>query len=156
MNLKNSQTGTHIYQLTDHPSINHNPYFLTPSFTPDQGQIVFTSYRSGKLVFYKLEFPNGKIVQLTDADGVHGYSGIISKDGRELFSTRREAIKAIPLESLEERTLEEFDGGGLGECSLSGDEKHIVTAMKRASKSYITVTATDGSGGRVIHTSKSY
>ena len=151
--FQDSQTGAHIYQLTNDTSINHNLYFLTPSFTPDQGYLIFTSYRSGKPNFFKLEFPNGDIVQLTDADDIHGYSGVISKDGTELFYTQADAIKAIHLDTFEERVLAEFPGGGLGECSVSADEQFIVTAMKRDDKSHITVTATDGSGGEVIYTS---
>ncbi|MCZ6680860.1 MAG: oligogalacturonate lyase family protein [Candidatus Poribacteria bacterium] len=152
--FEDSQTGAHIYQLTDQPSINHNLYFLTPSFTLDQQQVIFTSYRSGEPNFYKLKFPDGELVQLTDTDGIHGYSGIISKDGGELFYTHGDTVKAIDLESLQERTLERFDDGGLGECSLSSDGKYLVTAMKRDGKSHITVTATDGSGGCIIHTSE--
>ena len=151
--FQDNQTGAHIYQLTNDTSINHNLYFLTSSFTPDQAHLIFTSYRSGKPNFFKLEFPNGDIVQLTDADDIHGYSGVISKDGTELFYTQADAIKAIHLETFEERVLAEFPGGSLGECSVSADERFIVTAMKRDDKSHITVTATDGSGGEVIYTS---
>ena len=151
--FQGDQTGAHIYQLTNDTSINHNLYFLTSSFTPDQAHLIFTSYRSGKPNFFKLEFPNGDIVQLTDAEDVHGYSGVISKDGSELFYTQADAIKAIHLDTFEERVLTEFPGGGLGECSVSADEQFIVTAMKRDDKSHITVTATDGSGGEVIYTS---
>ncbi len=151
--FQDNQTGAHIYQLTNDTSINHNLYFLTSSFTPDQSHLIFTSYRSGKPNFFKLEFPKGNIVQLTDADDIHGYSGVISKDGTELFYTQADAIKAIHLDDFEERVLAEFPSGGLGECSVSADEKFIVTAMKRDDKSHITVTATDGSGGEVIYTS---
>jgi Tol biopolymer transport system component len=151
--FEDSQTGAHIYQLTNDPSINHNLYFLTSSFTPNQEYLIYTSYRSGKPNFYKLKFPNGETVQLTDADEIHGYSGIISNDGSELFYTESDEIKAINLESLEERLLEKFEGGSLGECSLSCDSKYIVTAMKRDDKSHVTVTATDGAGGSVIYTS---
>ena len=151
--FQDDQTGAHIYQLTNDTSINHNLYFLTSSFTPDQAHLVFTSYRSGKPNFFKLEFPNGDIVQLTDADDIHGYSGVISKAGTELFYTQGDAIKAIHLGTLEERVLASFPGGSLGECSVSADERFIVTAMKRDDKSHITVTATDGSGGEVIYTS---
>lgn len=151
--FQDDQTGAQIYQLTNDTSINHNLYFLTPSFTPDQAHLIFTSYRSGKPNFFKLEFPNGDIVQLTNADDLHGYSGVISKDGTELFYTQADAIKAIHLDTFEERVLAEFPGGSLGECSVSADERFIVTAMKRDDKSHITVTATDGSGGEVIYTS---
>jgi len=151
--FEDSQTGAHIYQLTNDTSINHNLYFLTPSFTPDRGYLIFTSYRSGKPNFFKLAFPDGDIVQLTDVDEIHGYSGVISKDGTELFYTEADTIKAIHLETFEERILQDFPGGSLGECSVSANEQFIVTAMKRDDKSHITVTATDGSGGEVIYTS---
>ncbi len=151
--FQDDQTGAQIYQLTNDTSINHNLYFLTSSFTPDQEHLIFTSYRSGKPNFFKLGFPNGDIVQLTDADDIHGYSGVISKNGTELFYTQADSIKAIHLGTFEERVLAEFPGGGLGECSVSADERFIVTAMKRDDKSHITVTATDGSGGEVIYTS---
>ena len=151
--FEDSQTGAHIYQLTNDTTINHNLYFLTPSFTPDQNSLIFTSYRTGKANFFKLEFPNGDIVQLTNGEEVHGYSGVIAKDGTELFYTEGDSIKAIHLDTFEERILAEFPGGGLGECSVSADEQFIVTAMKRDGKSHITVTATDGSGGEIIYTS---
>ncbi len=151
--FEDNQTGAHIYQLTNDNTINHNLYFLTPSFTPDQSLMIFTSYRTGKSNFFKLEFPNGDIVQLTNGAEVHGYSGVIAKDGTELFYTEGDSIKAINLDTLVERVLAEFAGGSLGECSVSADEKFIVTAMKRDGKSHITVTATEGSGGEIIYTS---
>ena len=151
--FEDQNTGAHIYQLTNDNTINHNLYFLTPSFTPDQSHLIFTSYRSGKANFFKLEFPKGDIVQLTHGDEVHGYSGVIAKDGAELFYTEGDSIKAIHLDTSEERVLAEFPGGSLGECSVSADEKFIVTAMKHDGKSHITVTATDESGGEIIYTS---
>ena len=151
--FEDSQTGAHIYQLTNDETINHNLYFLTSSFTPDQNYLVFTSYRSGKANFFKLKFPDGDIVQLTDGDEVHGYSGVLAKDGTELFYTEGDSIKAIQIDTFAERELAEFPGGSLGECSVSADEAYIVTAMKRDGKSHITVTATDGSGGEIIYTS---
>ena len=151
--FKDQKTGAHIYQLTNDETINHNLYFLTSSFTPDQNYLIFTSYRSGKANFYKLGFPDGDILQLTDGDEVHGYSGVISKDGTKLFYTEGATIKEVHFDTFAERILAEFPGGSLGECSVSADEQYIVTAMKRDGKSHITVTATDGRGGEIIYTS---
>lgn len=151
--FEDTKTGTHIYQLTSDNTINHNLYFLTSSFTPDQTRLIFTSYRSGTANFYQVEFPDGEITQVTDGVAVHGYSGVISKDGAELYYTEDDLIKAINLNTLEERVLTEFPGGSLGECSVNADQQFIVTAMKRDDKSHITVTATDGSGGEIIYTS---
>ena len=151
--FKDQETGAHIYQLTNDETINHNLYFLTSSFTPDQNYLIFTSYRSGKANFYKLSFPDGDILQLTDGDEIHGYSGVISKSGTKLFYTEGDAIKEVHFDTFAERVLAEFPEGSLGECSVSADEKYIVTAMKNDGKSHITVTATDGSGGEIIYTS---
>ena len=46
--LRDGATGARVVQVTDHASINHNLYFLTSSFTPDQKAVVFASYRSGE------------------------------------------------------------------------------------------------------------
>jgi len=146
--------GTPIWQMTVDSSINHNLYFLTSSFTPDQRSLIFTSYRSGRANFYQVGFPDGKIRQLTDEEDVHGYSGIISGEGTMLFYTAGDSVKSIVIETLEESVLARFDGGGLGECSLSCDGRWLVTAMKRDDKSHITITATDKSGGQTIFTSE--
>lgn len=151
--FKDQETGAHIYQLTNDETINHNLYFLTSSFTTDQNYLIFTSYRSGKANFYKLSFPNGDILQLTDGDEIHGYSGVISKSGTKLFYTEGDAIKEVHFDTFAERVLAEFPDGSLGECSVSADELYIVTAMKQDGQSHITVTATDGSGGEIIYTS---
>jgi hypothetical protein len=147
---RDAATGARILQLTQSPTINHNLYFLTSSLTPDERTLVFASYRAGACQYFRLDFPGGPIVQLTDGPGVHGYSGIFSADGRRLYYTQGGAVRAIDLVSLEEATLAEFPGGQLGECSLSADGRRLVTAMKRDGRSHLVVTATDGSGGAVI------
>ena len=152
--FRDAQTETPIWQMTVDSSINHNLYFLTSSFTPDQRSLIFTSYRSGRANFYQVGFPDGKIRQLTDEEDVHGYSGIISGEGTMLFYTAGDSVKSIVVETLEESVLARFDGGGLGECSLSCDGRWLVTAMKRDDKSHITITATDKSGGQTIFTSE--
>jgi oligogalacturonide lyase len=148
--LSDDRTGARVIQLTDHPSINHNLYFLTSSFTPDEQAIVFASYRSGETNYFKTEFPDGDIIQLTDEPGIHGYSGIISPDGLELLYTASDKVKAVHLQTLATRTLAQYMDGQLGELSLSADRTALVAAMKRGAHSYITITRVDGSGGEPI------
>lgn len=148
--LRDARTGARIVRLTNHPSITHNLYFLTSSFTPDERAVVVASYRSGAVNFYKVSVPDGDILQLTDGQDIHGYSGIISPDGTELLYTAGGTIRGVHLETLEERTLAEFDGGQLGELSVGADGQALVAAMKRGTLSYITVTRMDGSGGETI------
>ncbi|HCP99455.1 MAG TPA: hypothetical protein DIT99_01595 [Candidatus Latescibacteria bacterium] len=144
------RTGARIIQLTDHPSINHHLYFLTSSFTPDEQAVIFASYRSGETNYYKAEFLEGDIRQLTDEPGIHGYSGIISPDGSALLYTAGDSVKTVDLESLATRTLAQYPDGQLGELSISADRTALVAAMKQGAHSYITVTQIDGSGGKSI------
>ena len=123
--------------------INHHLYFLTPSLTPDESRLVFASYRTGRCEFFTRGFPEGETVQLTNEEDVHGYSGLITRDGRSLLYTASGAVRAVDLASREVRTLGEFPGGQLGECSLSADGRWIVTAIKRAGRSGLAVTAAE-------------
>jgi oligogalacturonide lyase len=149
--FRDEQTGSRILQLTDDPSINHHLYFLTPSLTPDESVLVFASYRTGRCEYFKRPFPDGDAVQLTDeAEGVHGYSGVITPDGRTLLYTAGGAVRSVDLENLESRTLGNYEGGQLGECSLSADGRWIVTAIKRGGRSGLAVTAVDGSSAAVV------
>jgi hypothetical protein len=149
--LRDEKTGALIHQLTNHPSINVNLYFLNCGFTPDQKTVVFTSYRSGKPNLFKLTFPDGAITQLTDCDGLHAYSGCISCDGSEVYFTRQGAIWAVSLGNYRERLLASFGNDAqLGECSLSASGKWITTAAKRGGKPGIVAAKTDGSESCVV------
>jgi hypothetical protein len=147
---RDEETGCRVLQLTSHGAINHHLYFLTSSLTPDEQGLVFASYRTGRCEFFHRGFPSGDTVQLTDEAGVHGYSGLITPDGRRLLYTAEGAVRVVDLESRRSETLASYDGGQLGECSLSADARWIVTAIKRGGRSGLAVTAMDGSGGEVI------
>jgi WD40 repeat protein len=148
--FQDERTGARIVQLTTCPSIHHHLYFLTSSFTPDERAVIVASYRSGAVNFYKIGFPGGEMLQLTDEPGIHGYSGVISPDGTELFYTAGGYVRAVHLETLATHTLAEYPGGQLGELSLSADRAVLVAAMKRGGLSCITLTRTDGAGGLPI------
>lgn len=148
--FNDEQTGASIIQLTSHPSINHNLYFLTSSFTPDQKHVIFASYRSGKPNYFRLRYPDGQIKQLTDGDGIIGYSGVISKDGKRLFYTQAEEIKVIDIFSLEEEVIARVEGVSFGECNLNTDEEYLVTAMKKDGKSHLFVVDVDKRKGKII------
>jgi hypothetical protein len=148
--FRDEETGCRILQLTEVGPINHHLYFLTSSLTPDETQLVFASYRTGRCELFWRGFPHGDTVQLTNEEGVHGYSGLITPDGQSLLYTAGGAVRAVALASGETRTLAEFPGAQLGECSLSADGRWIVTAIKRAGRSGLAVTAADGTGADVI------
>jgi oligogalacturonide lyase len=146
---RDARTGRRTVQLTAHPSIHHHLYFLTPSLTPDERQVIFCSYRSGRAEYYAAGFPNGEIRRLTD-EGVQGYSGALSQDGGELFYTSGPCIRAVALATGATRTVAEYPGAQLGECSLSADGRWLVTAQRTAEGFGLAVAATDVSSATTI------
>jgi hypothetical protein len=148
--FRDGQTGCRILQLTEDPSINHHLYFLTSSLAPDESAVVYASYRTGRCELFLQRFPDGEAVQLTDEEGLHGYSAIIAPDGRSLYYTESGAVRSVDLQSHVGQTLACYEGGQLGECSLSVDARWIVTAIKRGGRSGLAVTATDGSSAEVV------
>ena len=147
--LEDARTGTALWQVTRGASVSHNLYFLSPSILPDGERLVFASYRDGRANFYCAPFRGGAIVQLTDADGINGYSALFDRRGRTLFYARGGEVRALNLDTLSERLLATFEGH-LGELSLNADESLLVAAMRTPRGFSLAVVGTDGSGGRII------
>jgi len=87
---------------------------------------------------------------MTDEEDIHGYSGLITPETPSLLYTAGGAVRSVDLETLESRTLAHYEGGQLGECSLSADRRWIVTAIKRGGRSGLAVTATNGANAEVV------
>lgn len=149
--LRDEATGVTVWQVTAAAAVSHHLYFLTSSMTPDGRHVVFASHRNGRPQLYLAGVPSGPIVQLTEGEGVHGYSGTLDRAGGRLFYTRGGEVRALDLATLSETILAAYPDGQLGEVSLSADGRRLVAAMKRGGCSYLTLTATDGAGGRVVH-----
>ena len=149
--FRDEQTGAAMWQMTAHPSINHNLYFLTDSFLPDERSLIFASWRTGQANFFRAAFPEGPITQLTHSEGINSYSAVISHDGARLLYTRSNQVVALDLDTLDEKILATFADGKLGEVNLSADGVWIVSAIKLDKQNGIAVVATDGSQSEVIH-----
>lgn len=148
--FQDEQTGRVIHQLTNADCVNHPPYFLTSAFTPDGGSLIFTSYRTGKAQLFELDFPDGEIRQLTDVEGFHPYSAILSPDGSKVFYTCGSKIESVNRSDLRRSVMFDLPEAQLGECSISPDGNYLVTAFKKGNQSGIAVCGVNGSGGEVI------
>jgi hypothetical protein len=147
--LDDGGTGATVWQVTRGEAISHNLYFLSPSILPDGERVIFASHRDGRANFFCAPFRGGPIVQLTDADGINGYSAVFDRHGRTLYFARGGEVRALDLGTLAERVLATFDGH-LGELSLNADETLLVAAMRGHLGFALAVLATDGTGGRII------
>ncbi|RJP32301.1 MAG: hypothetical protein C4527_06290 [Candidatus Omnitrophota bacterium] len=148
--LRDERTGANIWQITCYPGINHHFYFLTCSFHPDETALYFAGFRRGRVHFFRAGFPDGAILQLTDAPDINSFSGAISADGKTLYFTRAGGIIALDLHDLTERTLADFPGGYLGEVDISSDQRWLVTAIREGRENGIVVCATDGDDASII------
>ncbi len=140
-------TGTEVFQVTNHPSINHPAYFLQSSFTPDGRRIVFTSYRTGSPQLFAADFPEGDIEQLTDGAPIHPYSPAI-RAGR-VFFIRSGSIWVLDLATRQERLVAGFNGQ-LGEVSPDADGDWLVAAIKTPDTCGLVCGRSDGTGWRLI------
>ena len=149
--FRDRATGVHVHQMTAHASINHPTYFLQSSFTPDGRALIFTSYRTGQAQLFAVEpFPNGEIRQLTDGPAIHPFSPAIHPDGRRIFFVRGGGIREIDRATLAERTIVDFPGGQLGECSLGGGGEWLTAAIKQGPRQGLVAGRADGAGWRMI------
>lgn len=145
------KTGARLWQMTDRPCINHTLYFLTDSFLPDERSLVFTSYRTGEPNFFSAGFPEGPVVQLTDEQGINGFSAILTRDGRRLLFTQGSRIMALNMDDHSLDQIADFPGGKLGEVDLSADERWVVSAVRLEREFGIGVASLDDRSGRIIH-----
>jgi Tol biopolymer transport system component len=107
--LSDDKSGAIVHQLTQHPSINHNLYFLNRSFTPDEQTVVFTSYRHGDPNLFELAFPDGQIRQLTEGPQIHPFSACLSRSGEAIYFTRAGSVWKLIRTSLQETCLATFE-----------------------------------------------
>jgi hypothetical protein len=147
---RDAATGASLWQLTNHPSINHLPYFLSSAFTPDGAALVFTSYRTGNAQLFEVRLPDGEIRQLTDGEPIHAYSPALAPDGESVFFVRGGSVWRLERRSLEERCVFECAGAQLGECTLDTAGEWITAAFKRGAETGLVTGRADGSGWRLI------
>jgi oligogalacturonide lyase len=143
-------TGATVWQMTEHPSINHPTYFLQSSFYLDGRGLIFTSYRSGSAQLFEATWPEGEIRQLTDGPAIHAFSPAIAPSGESIFLVRSGSVWELSLSDLSERLVISFDGGQLGECSLSADGKWLTAAIKQGSQAGVVTGRANGADWRLI------
>jgi hypothetical protein len=145
------EPGRPLWRLTSAPAVNHATYFLQSSITPDGQRLIFSSGRSGAAQLYSVEdFPRGPIRQWTDGAAIHPFSPLIHPGGKHVFFVRGGAVFEIEIESLAERLIVSFEGGQLGEVSLSACGGWLTAAIKKDGWPGIAAGRVDGSGWHVI------
>ena len=68
------RTGRRLRQVTDHPSINHQPFFLIPAYSDDMRYLYFISHRTGTPQVFVEDKQDKCFYQLTDVQNINEWS----------------------------------------------------------------------------------
>ncbi|MYD08850.1 MAG: hypothetical protein F4X02_02290 [Chloroflexi bacterium] len=114
--LTDEATGARIRRVTAHPSIHHHPFFFVPAYDGAMARLIFVSHRSGRPEIYAEDRDSGKLVQLTEREGLAEYSIYPSHDGRYVYYTAGAGGFRVDTETQREEQL--VDLGALGDIRL--------------------------------------
>jgi len=103
--FKDQETGHTVHQLTGSDAHDHHTYFTGTSYHPGGERIVFGSERTGKPNLFEMRLGDGTIRQLTDAEDCRPLLACIDPLGQWVYFYDGDTLKAIDLDSLEEREL---------------------------------------------------
>ncbi|MDE0838641.1 MAG: oligogalacturonate lyase family protein, partial [Kiritimatiellae bacterium] len=151
--FQDDQTGACIHQLSQHDSINHSLFFLSSSFRPGHpNQVVWITHRDGFPQVCLFDFATKQSQVLTEREDAQAFSGSFSHDGVYLYySTTACEIRQLRIDTLDDESIVTMPNHHLGECSLNGDDTHIVTAAKHGDTHAVIVVDIQARQARVIH-----
>ncbi len=125
-------SGATIHQLTDYYAHSSHFYFTNPGWYDGGNKMLFTSQRENRTNLFSIDLRSGKITQLTDTrpDEGEASSPFVNPAKPEAIFAQGRFLKAINLETLEERTLyrkpDQYVGGG---TNVTADGKYVCTSL---------------------------
>ena len=139
---KDAWTLRECRRLTTLGEINQTPnYHTNIGFTADSEFLVFWTQREGQGAVCKVHVASGDITQLTDPVTEYGFEPHIqggpyprmclAPRSRWLVYTEDRALKAVHLDSFEEKVLLKYIGHEweIGYPSISADEQHVILPL---------------------------
>ena len=121
--FRDEATQVEIRQITSHPSIHHQPFFLVPAYDDAMRWTLFTSERGGAPQIFVEDRAAGDLVQLTDRNDVADFSIHPSHDGNWIYFTTGSGGWRVHTETFAEEQLIDFAG------LLMRDEGMVAAAM---------------------------
>lgn len=148
--FRDARSGVEVHRYTSAPAISHPTYFLQSSFTPENRQLLFTSYRTGSAQLFAATLPGGDLLQLTDGPAVHPFSASIHPDGETVFFVRGGEVWGLSLRDLHEWKIFGLEGAQFGEASPDANGEWITCAVKHHGRNGLAVGRANGEDWHVI------
>jgi oligogalacturonide lyase len=129
--LKAEESGFEVLQLTTNPADDSGLYFTSRSFVPDDNGLVFTSKRTGAWNLFYMNLKDFTFVQLTDSKRISGTGAEVCAATHEVFYRDGQAVKAVNLKTLIERTVTTVpEGYSVGAAvSVTADGKALAFSI---------------------------
>ncbi|MFC1582591.1 oligogalacturonate lyase family protein [Planctomycetota bacterium] len=115
--VKDLKTGLMLKQLTDYRGHSHHLYFTNPGWYAGGEKLLFGSDRENRNNLFSIELSTGAITQLTELEPLDppyevGFLKVcVNPHRNEAYYIYGLEVRALDLDSLEERVLGKFDPG---------------------------------------------
>jgi len=158
--FRDELTGAAVRQVTDHPSIHHHPFYYVPAWDDAMRRLIFVSHRTGRPEIFAELGAGGKLVQLTEREGLAEWSIHPSHDGRHVYFTAGTSARRVEAETLKDEELVNFGdvamreegmvGAAMGTTALSHDDRWWAVPVKVGQVSRLVVIDTASGRHEVI------
>lgn len=156
----NDKTGTAIRQVTDHPSIHHQPFFIIPAYDNAMNHLIFVSHRTGSPQIFAENRETGSLIQFTDRPDINEWSVYPSHNGQFVYFTAKNSLWQINLESLKEHEIVNFPStklreegmvaAAMGTIALSNDDRWLAMRFGVDNESALAIIDTENGKHEVI------
>ena len=138
--LVDPRTGATVRQVTNHPSINHHPFYYLPAYDNTMTRLFFVSHRTGRPEVWCEVRATGELQQLTRHAGLAEWSVHPAHDGRHVFFSDTGGGWRVDLSTGKEECVLRFDpgtgraagtvGAAMGTTTLSHDDRYWAVPVK--------------------------
>ncbi|MNH88464.1 Oligogalacturonate lyase [compost metagenome] len=150
---RDSRTGARIRQITSHPSIHHQPFFMVPAYDDAMRYLFFISHRTGAPQLFAENRETRELVQLTDRDNLSPWSVHPSHDGHYVYFTAGSEGWRLHMKTLEEELLLDLNQGSLrtegmvaaamGTTALSRNDRWWAFRYSQGGMAHLAIFDTD-------------
>lgn len=143
------RTGARIRQVTNHPSIHHQPFFFVPAYDDAMRRLYFVSHRTGAPQIFAEERAEDCLRQLTDVPDLNEWSVYPSRGGRHVYFTAGSRACRVDAETLAVEELLDLSqfalrekgdvGAAMGTTALSFDDRFWAIRVSSSGRSRIVM-----------------
>jgi oligogalacturonide lyase len=149
--FNDAKTGVHVCQLTNYKGHSNHLYFTNNGWYDGGRKLLFGSDRNNKANLFSIDLQSGAITQLTDLVQfetpyeLEFLTACVNPIRNEAYFWHHRQIKAIDLDTLQERLLYEMPEAYLGHImNCTADGKYICTSIFEDLSSRLSVDYLNG------------